>query len=176
LIQNWNFQEGVPLTFSSPCNGISCRPNLIGDPAAGRSSKRRQQVEEQWYNPGAFTAPFGSDPAVIQAISNGTADFNALDQWWQFGNVGEGPPSGRAPGYWNADMTLGKDMHISERRYFQFRWEVFNAFNHQTLGFQTGVGVCRLTLTEAPTLFTSSVASSARSRMCRLTPEAWNSG
>jgi hypothetical protein len=134
LIQNWNFQRGVPLLFSSPCNGVSCRPNLIGDPSRGRGSKTRQQLENQWFDPSAFEAPFGSDPSVIQAISNGTADLNALDVWWRFGNVGLRPPTSRMPGFWNSDMTLAKDFHLTEARYFEFRWEVFNAFNHQNLG------------------------------------------
>lgn len=36
LMQNWNFQSGVPMLFTGLCNGISCRPNLIGDPSHGR--------------------------------------------------------------------------------------------------------------------------------------------
>ncbi len=136
LMQNWNLQEGVPMLFSTSstaCNAVSCRPNLIGNPAAGRSGETRQQRENQWYNPAAFEAPFGSDPSVIQAITDGTFDFNS-DPWWTFGNIGLRPPSGRTPGFWNADMTLDREMHISEKRYFQFRWEVFNTFNHQNLG------------------------------------------
>ncbi len=31
-------------------------------------------------------------------------------------------------------MPLAKDVHLSESKYFQFRWEVFNALNHQNLG------------------------------------------
>lgn len=31
-------------------------------------------------------------------------------------------------------MTLAKEIRVSEAKYFQFRWEVFNAFNHQSLG------------------------------------------
>jgi len=27
-----------------------------------------------------------------------------------------------------------KEFHLSEERYFQFRWEMFNALNHQNLG------------------------------------------
>jgi hypothetical protein len=140
LMQNWNFQSGVPMLINSlACNAISCRPNLIGNPAAGRSSKNRPQLENQWYNPAVFEAPFGSDPAVIQGITTGTNpdgsafDYNS-DPYWTFGNIGLRPPSARAPGYWNADMTLAKEMHFTEGKYFQLRWEVFNALNHQNLG------------------------------------------
>ena len=31
-------------------------------------------------------------------------------------------------------MAITKDMHFSESRYLQFRWEVINALNHQSLG------------------------------------------
>jgi hypothetical protein len=139
LTQNWNLQSGVPLLFTSPCDGISCRPHLIGNPSAGRSQETRQQKENQWFNPAAFEAPFGSDPAVIQGASTGVnpdgTPFNYnSDIWWTFGNTGTRPPSGRMPGYWNTDMALAKDFHISESKYFQFRWETFNALNHQNLG------------------------------------------
>lgn len=140
LVQNWNFQRGVPMVFSAPGNGISGLPNLIGDPSKGRGSKTRQQLENQWYDPAAFEAPFGSDPALIKAVSTGVnpdgtpVDFNTLDAWWRFGNSGMRPPTGRAPGFWNVDMTLAKDFHLSEAKYFQLRWEVLNAFNHQNLG------------------------------------------
>jgi hypothetical protein len=139
LIQNWNLQSGIPLTFAGPCNGIgSCRPNLIGDPSAGRGGKNRQQLENQWFNPNVFEANFGSNPTVIQEVSTGNfpvgQSFNTLDSWWVFGNAGLRPPTGRSPGFWNTDMTLAKDLHLTENRYFQFRWEVFNALNHQALG------------------------------------------
>ena len=51
-----------------------------------------------------------------------------------FGNVGLHPPTGRAPGFWNADISLTKEVHLTESKYFQFRWDVFNALNHQNLG------------------------------------------
>ncbi len=140
LTQNWNFQTGVPLHFAAPCNAISCTPNLIGNPSSGRAGKARGQLENQYFNPSAFEAPFGSDPTVIQEITTGLdpqgnpLDFNTLDPWWQFGNAGYHLPTGRSPGFWNADFTLAKDFHFSESRYLEFQWQVFNALNHQNLG------------------------------------------
>lgn len=134
LTQNWNAQSGVPLLITAPCNGVSCRPDLIADPSRGRGSKTRQQLENQWFDPTAFQAPFGSDPATIAAITAGTADFNSLDAWWHFGTIGTRNPSTRAPGFWNVDTSLAKDFHFTETRSLQFRWDLFNALNHQNLG------------------------------------------
>ena len=76
---------------------------------------------------------------MIQGIttgfySDGTPfDYNS-DICWTFGNIGTRPPSGRTPRFWNADLTFAKDFHVTESKYFQFRWEVYNALNQQNLG------------------------------------------
>jgi hypothetical protein len=127
--QNWNFQNGVPLTINGPCNAIGCRVNLIGDPRTFSGSRSRQDKEDQWLNPAAFEAGFGSNPALLNA-----PDPRVFDQWWQFGNMGLRQNTVRAPGFWNVDMTLAKDFHLTEQKYFSFRWEVYNALNHQNLG------------------------------------------
>ena len=146
LTQNWNFQSGVPMYFtSSACNLLygahnSCLPDLVGDLSAGRSSKSRAQKENQWWNPNALAPPFGTDPTLLSEYTTGVdasgnpVDYNAIDQFWKFGNSGLRPPSGRVPGFWNADFSLGKDFHFAEQRSLSFRWDVFNALNHQNLG------------------------------------------
>ena len=128
ITQNWNFQNGVPLVINGPCNGMGCRVNFIGDPkfSGGRS---RQEQQNQWFNPAAFEAGFGSNPALLNA-----PDPSVFDEWWRFGNMGLRNNAVRAPGYWNMDMTLSKDFHLSEQKYISFRWEVYNALNHQNLG------------------------------------------
>ncbi len=141
ISQNWNFQSGVPMFFNSgACNGISCRPNLVGNPAAGRGSETKQQQQNQWWNANAFTAPFGNDPTILQEVSTGLTpsgaplDYNTVNQWWQYGNVGLRIPSGRTPAFWNVDASLSRDFHFTESRYITFRWDLFNALNHQNLG------------------------------------------
>lgn len=140
LTQNWNFQTGVPMIISGPCNGIgSCRPNLIGNPASGRSGDLAQR-QNQWWSPNAFEANFGNDPTVIQEVSTGLSpdgtafNYNGLNSWWQYGNEGTNCPTCRAPGFWNLDAALAKDFHFSESKYFRFQWQLFNALNHQNLG------------------------------------------
>jgi hypothetical protein len=143
--QIWNFQSGVPMFFTtqSACTGIggtiSCRPNVVGNLSAGRSSKTKAQREQQWYNASALCAPWGCDDNLTTTIYNANnagdyATLDAIDAFWQLGNAGTRPPSGRIPGFWNADMSLAKDFHFSESKYFNFRWDVFNSLNHQNLG------------------------------------------
>jgi hypothetical protein len=134
LTQNWNFQNGVPLVIRAPCDGIQgeigiCRPNLVGDPNKFTGSRSKTDRENQWFNPNAFEAAFQTNPAIATA-----ADPTIYDEWWQFGNMGVHNGAVRSPGFWNVDMSLAKDFHITEQRYFSFRWDVYNALNHQNLG------------------------------------------
>jgi len=128
LTQNWNFQSGVPMTINGPCNGINCRVNLVGDPTFS-GSRSRQDQENQWWNPAAFSPSFGSNPAILTA-----PDPSVFDSWWQFGNMSVRNPAVHAPGFWNTDMSLTRDFHLSETKYLSFRWDVYNALNHQNLG------------------------------------------
>jgi hypothetical protein len=129
---NFNAQDGVPLQVTGPCNNLTCRPNLIGNPSAGRSGKTRQQLEDQYFNPNAFEPVFGSDPSVLADLLNGT-NLNR-DEFWRFGTAGLRLPNARSPGFWNVDLGLLRDFKVSEHKFFQFRWEVYNALNHQNLG------------------------------------------
>jgi hypothetical protein len=45
-----------------------------------------------------------------------------------FGNSGIGTE--RGPGFFNLDFTIGKKFNVTERHYFDFRAEFFNALNH----------------------------------------------
>lgn len=142
ITQNWNFQSGVPMFFDmASCNGIySCRPDAVGDLSAGRSSKNKAQREDQWYNPNALAPTWGTDPGVLRQVSTGVNpdgtpfNYDALDSWWVFGNVGLRPPSGRIPGFWNMDASLAKEWKFAETRRLTFRYDLLNALNHQNLG------------------------------------------
>ena len=127
LTGNFAAQSGVPLHVSGPCNGLTCFPNLIGNPALSKSRSRVDQ-EADWINAAAFQPAYGSDQSFW-------ANPNPNDpRWWQFGTSGAYLPGLRAPGFWNIDTSLVKEFHITESRYLQFRWEMFNALNHQNLG------------------------------------------
>ena len=84
------------------------RPNLVGDPVLPES----QRTLSRWFNTNAFAA------------------FNPAPQ--AFGTAGVGIM--RGPGFANFDFTLAKNFQLSERRSFQFRTELFNAFNRANFG------------------------------------------
>jgi TonB dependent receptor len=84
------------------------RPNVVGEPELPRS----ERTLARWFNTEAFSA-FSPSPQA-------------------FGNAGVGIL--RGPGVANFDFTLAKNFSLNERRYFQFRTELFNAFNHPNFG------------------------------------------
>jgi hypothetical protein len=84
------------------------RPNLVGDPVLSDSDRTLRR----WFNTDAFAA------------------FNPSPQ--AFGTAGVGIM--RGPNMINFDFTLAKNFNLSERRYFQFRTEFFNAFNRANFG------------------------------------------
>jgi hypothetical protein len=102
------YSSGAPLTFAVPGatlgNGWATRPNLIGNPTLS------DPTPNLWFNPAAFTAP----------------------PQYQFGNSGVGIVTG--PSSQVANLSLGKNFAVTEKGYVQFRWEVFNAFNHANYG------------------------------------------
>jgi hypothetical protein len=84
------------------------RPNLIGDPELPDS----ERTLERWFNTDAFAA-FSPAPQA-------------------FGNAGVGIM--RGPGMINFDFLLAKNFPLDDRRSFQFRIELFNAFNNSNFG------------------------------------------
>jgi hypothetical protein len=108
------FQSGVPFTVTSSLDadpgGQGClgpspcavRPDVIADPNNG------PKTPTQWFNIAAFAAvPAGQ-------LRNGTA--------------GRGIVLG--PGFSQWDLSLFKNLKLTERVSSQFRFEAFNAFNH----------------------------------------------
>ena len=84
------------------------RPNLVGDPVLPES----ERTLSRYFNTDAFAV-----------FSPGTQ---------AFGNAGIGLM--RGPAYVNFDFSLAKTFRMNDRRSFQFRTELFNAFNHPNFG------------------------------------------
>ena len=99
--------SGSPLTFTVPGatlgNGVNTRPNVVGDVHASTPNA------QSWFNAAGLADP----PRLV------------------FGNSGVGILQG--PRVQVLDTNLMKNFHITENKYFQFRWELFNALNHVNL-------------------------------------------
>jgi len=99
---------------------------MVSDPRFSGHRSKAEQIAD-WINPAAFEPAFGNDP-------NFWANYTVLDpRAWTFGNMKPRTDAIRGPGFWNLDSSLMKDFHLTEARYFEFRWEVFNTLNHQNL-------------------------------------------
>jgi hypothetical protein len=119
------FATGLPITIEDSSTnqaiGESLRPNRIAN-GAETSGVGRRGINYQWFNPADF-------PAVPQCISRTNC---SPDQYgflpFTPGNSGRGILDG--PGLFNIDMSLTKNWALTERKKIQFRYEVFNIFNH----------------------------------------------
>jgi hypothetical protein len=115
FIQGWqlsgvmNKYNGVPINVNSGfdvagfTSGNVPRPNYVAgcDPYAGA------HTVSHWFNTSCYT----------------------LETPGTFGNTGRNTL--RGPGFVNADLALSKETVIREQIKLQFRWEVFNIFNHE---------------------------------------------
>jgi Carboxypeptidase regulatory-like domain/TonB-dependent Receptor Plug Domain len=103
----WNWRTGLPFTISSPAcancqmgGDRSIRANVV--PGVSPSVTNPSALE--WFNPAAFalqTTPYGT-------VGRDTIWGPGLQQW---------------------DLGFAKRFVVAEQRYFQFRGELFNAFN-----------------------------------------------
>jgi len=126
LSPNFNAESGLPLSISCPSDQVTNRCNLIGNPHFSQSRTKAQQIND-WINPGAFQPAFGGNQSFW-------ANYNPNDpRAYLYGTAGPVLPQIRGPGFWNIDLSLMKDFHLNETKYFEFRMDVFNALNHQNL-------------------------------------------
>ncbi|HWA93847.1 MAG TPA: TonB-dependent receptor [Terracidiphilus sp.] len=104
----YSYTSGSPLTFDVPGatlgNGYDTRPNLVG------SLSVSDPGPNGWFNPDALSAP----------------------DLYTYGDSGMGVING--PATKGLDMGLLKNFFITENKYFQFRWEIFNAPNFVNFG------------------------------------------
>ena len=103
------FQEFTPINVF----GNFRRPNLTGQPIYIDDSN---VPTGRRLNPAAFTT-------AVPAGQMGNLGRNAL----------------RGPGFWQVDMGLHRTFTLYENLKMQFRWEVFNVFNHPNFLYPTSV-------------------------------------
>ena len=112
-------RTGVPLIITQPSGISDSRPDYVGGPVILPDSR----ATLQYLNRAAFS------PVPKSAASGATI---------RPGNIGNGAV--RAPGLVNFDFGLGKNFAITESVRFQFRADLFNAFNHTNYsGIQTSI-------------------------------------
>jgi hypothetical protein len=66
----------------------------------------------------AATRPSGKAPTLTMTAGGGLGPRDAR------------LPGICSPGYWNLDSAVTKRFIVSETKFFEFRWEAFNALNH----------------------------------------------
>jgi len=91
-------------------------PDLVGNPRAGVQGGPDYGYGPLLYNPAVFVAPTG--------LTFGDAGRNILNNPWRT----------------NFDMALIKHFAITESKYFEFRAEAFNVFNHTEFSWLGGDG------------------------------------
>jgi len=124
LVGIMTFQHGFPVLMSNSANpsdtcwaaaevvDVPCwdRPDRVSGVPFNLSNPRNYNVgglPNYWFNPAAFAS-----------AAPGTG----------IGNASRNPLYG--PGIDNFDMSLLKDIHVTESKYFELRFEAFNTFNH----------------------------------------------
>jgi hypothetical protein len=107
----WNWRTGLPLTIASP-TCANCQMggdrSIRADVVPGISPSLPNPSAALWFNPAAF---------VVQSTPYGTV---GRDTIW-------------GPHLQQWDLGVAKRFAVSEQRYFQFRGELFNAFNQVNL-------------------------------------------
>jgi len=145
LTQGWralgifSAQSGFPFTVVGPYgtlqfgydsfDGVGARPFLVQTPTYNHSGGPQLFSNDVLANSAAVaaggnvTGPFFSIPTTANAGGSTVTSP---------GNLGRNTFTG--PGWWNFDLSLIKDTHITERSTLQFRAEFFNLPNHPTFG------------------------------------------
>jgi hypothetical protein len=121
-----NFRSGTSLSpaLSETNQGLAARPDQISGTSTNGPKTWKNGSTQQWFNTSAFACPGGT---------TGVACGTALPAGYGFyGNAQTGII--RGPGQEIFNMALFKQFHITEKTYFEFRAEAFNAFNHTNPG------------------------------------------
>jgi Carboxypeptidase regulatory-like domain/TonB dependent receptor len=114
ILGGWNLggiftaESGQPLTMNAIPNQCNCFSDTNVRPNLIGNPNGPKQINN-WFNVAAFEHPGN----------------------FKFGNAGPGLVEG--PGLWNIDFSIGKDAHITERKFLNFRVDLFNALNHTNL-------------------------------------------
>jgi hypothetical protein len=117
-------QSGRPInTVGWDAAGQVIQPNSNRLSSTGVSPYAANPTANGWFNPAAFIIPTGA--TCVGTITPGCIG-NA------FGNIQRNSLLG--PSVWGADISVFKNIHLTEKTALQLRMEGFNMLNHVALG------------------------------------------
>jgi len=118
IAPNDNAGSGSGFSQIANLSGLTggSHPDLVGNPKFGAQNAPDPGYGPLLYNPAAFVAPRG--------LTFGDAGRNILNNPWRT----------------NFDMALLKHFAVTESKYFEFRAEAFNVFNHTEYSWLGGDG------------------------------------
>lgn len=118
------FTTGLPVTMMENDDN-----SLLGTAGTGPNSNT---IDEPVYQPGLGSLNLGADPRKCVNNPSCAPYFNT--SLFSFEPLGQLSSTRRrffyGPGLNNFDTALLKDFHLTESKFFQFRFEFFNVFNH----------------------------------------------
>jgi hypothetical protein len=135
LVKGWvvenmfTAQSGVPIDVTLQrdsggydVNPINLRPDIVGGQPFWLSNPT--VAGGKYINPAAFQLP-ANLMGPVQSVTQGNLPRNYL----------------RAPGSWDWDASIGRDIKLTERFKLQYRAEMFNTLNHPNFtGYSVGLG------------------------------------
>jgi hypothetical protein len=122
--------SGLPIDIYDPAGGAlygqyyGARPSWA--PGANRSTAMNHPPSGYYFNPYAFTQAVVQPGAAIPSAHDATA--LAGDFGTDYGDLGRNVL--RGPSQTNMDLSVMKSFPVHERRYLEFRVDLFNALNH----------------------------------------------
>ena len=113
LVEGWQFSTIVQSQSGNPVNIVVNNATFTGTNNTVRPDVTGPVeilgTPERWFDPAPFVVPVG-----------------------RFGNLGRNVVIG--PGFNNTDLSVIKRTKLTERQLIEFRWEVFDLFNHANFG------------------------------------------
>ena len=129
LSHGWSINSLMTFHGGQPLDEVRTGYDIIGDPFAGVSHsfvKTAAFTGVQWINPAAFCLPV-ADGGTAGTCSGPNVFGGDLRRNQIYG-----------PGFSDVDLSVFKNIPITERVHAQFRAELFNVFNR--INFASGVG------------------------------------
>jgi hypothetical protein len=133
ILGGWNINymvaahSGFPVTIFDAAWQTNTLQSVRGNVRANQY--RKMNITSQTVD--RFYGPVDSTTFCASGVDNGTCAYG-IPALGSFGNSPVGAE--RAPSFFNLDLSVGKKFHMTESKYFDFKAEFFNAFNHVSFG------------------------------------------